>query len=87
MAQIKDTQHPFFRPLWRRIAIVVVCLVWAGLEYIGGSASWGTIALAAAVYGAWQYLYLYKPGPESVPSPDAVAPVDGVQPADSEPKG
>ncbi|TIM59821.1 MAG: DUF3329 domain-containing protein, partial [Mesorhizobium sp.] len=26
---MKDSEHPFFRPLWRRVAIVAVCLVWA----------------------------------------------------------
>ncbi|TIU39371.1 MAG: DUF3329 domain-containing protein, partial [Mesorhizobium sp.] len=26
---MKDYEHPFFRPLWRRIAVVVVCLIWS----------------------------------------------------------
>ena len=29
---MKDVDHPFFRPLWRRIALVAVCLGWAGLH-------------------------------------------------------
>jgi hypothetical protein len=58
---MKDHDHPFLRPLWRRIALVVVCLGWAALEFFGGSPTWMMIALAFAAYGAWQYLYLYKP--------------------------
>ncbi|MGN6536990.1 MAG: DUF3329 domain-containing protein [Mesorhizobium sp.] len=58
---MKDADHPFFRPLWRRVVVVVVCLSWAGLEFYNGSQTWGLIALAFAAYGAWQYLWLYKP--------------------------
>jgi hypothetical protein len=60
-----ERDHPFFRPLWRRVAIVVVCLAWAAMEFFGGSPTWMMIALAFAAYGAWQYLYLYKKPEES----------------------
>ncbi|TIX41291.1 MAG: DUF3329 domain-containing protein, partial [Mesorhizobium sp.] len=26
---MKNSEHPFFRPLWRRVAVVAVCLVWS----------------------------------------------------------
>lgn len=68
MARLKDHEHPFFRPLWRRIAVVAACAVWAVLEYLGGSPTWGTIALSFAAYGAWQFFYLYKPADESEPA-------------------
>lgn len=68
---MKDVDHPFFRPLWRRIALVVACLGWAGLEFYGGSPNWGMIALAFAAYGAWQYLWLYKPSKDEAPEPTA----------------
>ena len=74
MARMKDYEHPFFRPLWRRVAIVAACLVWSGLEYFGGSPTWSLIALAFAAYGGWQFFYLYKPAE------------DGSPPADGEPK-
>ena len=60
MPGMKDTDHPFFRPLWRRIALVAVCLGWAALEFYSGARTWGIIALAFAGYAAWQYLYAYK---------------------------
>jgi len=70
MALLKDYEHPFFRPLWRRIAVVVGCAVWAALEFYGGSSTWGLIALAFAAYGAWQFFYLYKPADETTPPGD-----------------
>jgi hypothetical protein len=62
MAQrLRDYEHPFFRPLWRRIAIVVVCAAWAVLEFATGGGFWGMIAIGFTGYAAWQFLYLYKP--------------------------
>jgi hypothetical protein len=69
---IKDNEHPFFRPLWRRIAVMVVCAGWSALEFTTGSANWGMIALAFTAYGAWQYLYAYK-----------APPLEGEQPQDN----
>ena len=60
----KDYEHPFFRPLWRRIAVVAVCLAWAGFEFWNGSNGWGMAALGFAAYGVWQFFYLYSPPPE-----------------------
>jgi hypothetical protein len=72
---MQNQDHPFLRPLWRRIVLVVICLGWAGLEYYGGSPTWAMIALAFAGYGAWQYLYLYKPSQEG-PSQEGETPAD-----------
>ena len=45
-------RHPFFLPLWRRAAVVILTLGWAGFEIIGGSELWamlfGGIGLSAA---------------------------------------
>ena len=62
---VKDHEHPFFRPLWRRVAVVVVCLAWGILEFSTNAPFWGTIALGFAAYAVWQFFFLYKePGPE-----------------------
>ncbi|PTE10396.1 DUF3329 domain-containing protein [Mesorhizobium helmanticense] len=68
---MKDSEHPFFRPLWRRVAIVAVCLVWAVIEFASGTPFWGMIALGFAGYAVWQFFYLYKPADESRPSAGA----------------
>lgn len=58
---IKDSEHPFFRPLWRRIAVLVVCLVWAAIEFGTGSPGWGVIALGFGGYAVWQFFFRYTP--------------------------
>ena len=66
----KDAQHPFFRPLWRRIAVVAACLVWAGVEAVAGDPTWMMITLAIGAYGAWTFLLRYEPPAETAPSTD-----------------
>lgn len=75
---MKDHEHPFFRPLWRRVAIVAACVVWAALEFANGSHLWGVIMLGFAGYGAWQFFYLYKPSDEAGAAGDPDA--GGAQP-------
>ncbi len=64
---MKDSEHPFFRPLWRRVALVALCLVWAAIEFTAGAPLWGVIALACAGYGYWQFFHAYKPSGDSAP--------------------
>ncbi|SON54688.1 hypothetical protein HDIA_1147 [Hartmannibacter diazotrophicus] len=68
----KDSQHPFFRPVWRRYAVIAVALVWAAAEWIGGSPMWGSIAIAMAIYGYWSLILNYEGGKaENGATPDA----------------
>jgi hypothetical protein len=30
---MRDNEHPFFRPLWRRILLVAVCVGWSIFEF------------------------------------------------------
>lgn len=52
---MKDSEHPFFRPLWRRVAVVAVCVIWSIIEFATGTPFWGVIALGFAGYGVWQF--------------------------------
>jgi hypothetical protein len=59
-------EHPFYRPLWRRIAIVASTIVWTSFEYfMGGSGFWTVIALAVCGYSIWTFLWTY---PKDTPS-------------------
>lgn len=64
---MKDYEHPFFRPLWRRVAVVVVCMAWSIFEFATGAPFWGTIAAGFAIYAVWQFFYLYKPVDPAAP--------------------
>jgi len=57
-------RHPWFAPLYRRIAVVAVCLVWLGLEIYGGEEIWGIFALAVTGYAIWSLLITYRPPAE-----------------------
>ncbi len=66
----RDNEHPFFRPLWRRIAAVCACLAWSVLEFVSKAPTWGFIALAFAAYAIWQFFINYRPPPEDGGRPD-----------------
>lgn len=58
-----DTNHAFFRPLWRRVAIVAVCLVWSVVEWANGQTVWGVMTLAIAAYAVWVFFVKFDPAP------------------------
>ena len=67
---MRDNEHPFFRPLWRRVLVVAICIGWAIVEFSANAPTWGYIALAIAAYGVWQFFINYKPAPEQPPVPE-----------------
>lgn len=62
---MRDADHPWMRPLWRRVALVAVCAAWAAIELATGSPGWALLAGGMAAYGAWIFLIGYKPPPEA----------------------
>ncbi len=74
---MKDHEHPFFRPLWRRVAVVAVCVAWSIFEFATGASFWGMIAAGFAVYAVWQFFFLFKetaePGAEAPPQSEGPA--------------
>lgn len=51
--KLLDPNDPFFRPAWRRWAVVLFPALWAGVELIGGNPGWALIFGAAAGYAWW----------------------------------
>ncbi|HEV7256013.1 MAG TPA: DUF3329 domain-containing protein [Mesorhizobium sp.] len=58
----RDADHPFLRPLWRRVALVAFCAAWGLFELVSGSPGWALLFGGMAAYGAWLYLINYRPG-------------------------
>ncbi len=50
--QIIDPKHPFYRPLWVRLLVVVACAVWFAVELMIGSPFFMVIMGALTVYTA-----------------------------------
>jgi hypothetical protein len=68
---VRDADHPFFRPLWRRVALVLFCLTWTGFELWNGDGFWATMAGGMAAYAAWVFLLSYRPGGEAPTGTDS----------------
>jgi hypothetical protein len=55
-----DQDHPFYKPLWRRIAIVACTLGWVAFEVIYGSSGlWLALAAGACAYCLWTFLITF----------------------------
>lgn len=50
-----DASHPFFRPLWRRVAVVVACLGWGLLELLSGSPGWAILFSGIGLVAAYEF--------------------------------
>jgi hypothetical protein len=51
-----DPAHPFFRPVWVRVVVVGVALLWAVVELIFGSPGWAMLFAAAGLYALWVFV-------------------------------
>ncbi len=58
--KLLDVQHPFFKPLWRRVAIVIFCFAWAMIEFASGTPFWGVLFGAIGVYCGWQFFVVFE---------------------------
>ena len=54
-----DFDHPFFLPLWRRIAIVLVCLCWGGVELMRGAPIWAAFFIGMGGLAARNFLITF----------------------------
>jgi hypothetical protein len=64
--KIIDQSHPFYKPLWRRIAIVAVVAVWAAFEaFYTRDPFWMTIAGGVLVICLWTFLLAWPKGSSS----------------------
>jgi hypothetical protein len=52
-----DQSHPFYKPLWRRLAIVAVVAGWAAFEGLyTREPFWMTIAIGVFAISVWTFL-------------------------------
>lgn len=61
MRDFLDLQKPFYRPLWIRLAIVLVCLGWAAIEFANGAPFWGMLFAALGCYTGYQLFVVFDP--------------------------
>ncbi len=63
----------WFRPMWRRVAIVAICAIWSGWEWFSNQDQfWGTLTLALTGYAIWTFFITFDKnvGPPALPDRD-----------------
>lgn len=62
-----DVQHPFFKPLWRRVAVVALCLGWGLFEFASGTPFWGVLFVGLGLFCAYEFFVAFDPDGASKP--------------------
>ena len=70
-----DTDHPFYRPLWRRLLLVGFCAAWTAVEFYNGEQTWSMIFLVVTAYAFANLILFFKPS-----DPAAKPPEEGGEP-------
>lgn len=55
MKRLINLEDPFFAPLWIRVAVVLVTLLWGGFEIYRGAPLWGIIFLGIGAICGWRF--------------------------------
>lgn len=61
MQTLFDVRHPFFLPLWRRVALVAISLGWAVMELALGNLLWGLVFGAIGAWCGYQFFVVFDP--------------------------
>lgn len=61
---MKASERAFLRPLWRRVILLCVCVFWAFIEWLSGSAVWLLVASGAVVYVIVVYFFFFDSTPD-----------------------
>ena len=59
--RILDVQLPFFIPVWRRVALIAVCFLWAMFEVSLGSPGWAILFVVIGIYCVHQFFFAFDP--------------------------
>lgn len=64
MAEKRDffnVRHPFFLPVWRRVAVVAATALWTLVELGAGNPGWAMLFGAAAAWCGYQFFVVFDP--------------------------
>ncbi len=64
-----EHDHPFYKPLWRRIAIVVVVALWLAFElFYAQNQLWIMLALGMLAYAVYVFFWTWPKTPKDTDS-------------------
>jgi hypothetical protein len=69
--KVSDRDHPFFRPLWRRIAITGLVALWAAYEFlVAQEGLWMALSVGFLVYAVYIFFLTWtdKAAPDDTKS-------------------
>ena len=52
-----DQRHPFFRPFWRRIAVVLLLAFWTVIEIVSGNPFWALLVGGIGAYAIYVFFF------------------------------
>lgn len=56
-----DFSHPWYRPLYRRIGVVLVCLILFAMDAWSGHTFWMILFAVATGFTTWKLLIAFPP--------------------------
>lgn len=62
-----DVQKPFYKPLWLRVSLTAVCLIWGLFELLGGQPFWALLFGVLGVYLGYQFFVVFDPKEDEDP--------------------
>ncbi|QKV20595.1 DUF3329 domain-containing protein [Oricola thermophila] len=65
-----DFNNPFYRPLWKRVAVVALPGTWGAFEFVAGSPFWGVLFCGAAALAFHGLFIAFEPRDTDVDSKD-----------------
>jgi hypothetical protein len=81
---LKQNDLNWFRPMWRRVAVVVFLTVWLGWELLWSKDMfWALLVGAALAYSLYNFFYAFpkeEPANEQIPPASAPEDEDGPRP-------
>ncbi len=58
-----EVRTTFFRPLWRRVIVVVAVAIWTVVEVTNQAWFWAGLFAAAGLYLSWAFFLAFEDGP------------------------
>jgi hypothetical protein len=65
-----NSTNTFFQPLWRRVAVTAICVVWAALELWGRDPTWIMVTLGLVAYCVWTFFIRFPKPPVTTGAPN-----------------
>ena len=55
-----DKDHPWFRPLWRRVLMVAICAAIAGWDLVSGNYGWALVFGGLGAYAVYIFFIAWN---------------------------